>query len=271
MNILITGADTKEAFATSGILLEESIDFKIVGRNSLDIGFLYLTSLPEDKIIKETIADEIEYTKEKKFTHVLPFADFTQWALAKRELEKLGIKVIVNSFESIRIVNDYFDLYKKCREDKIIHPRTYKNHNEINYFPLEIKSRDKKNCFLVDSMRDVYNLTSGRRDVLVQQHLKGDIFKVIFIKNWCVCFRCLNEYIMEIIENCPSQTKKIIKSFGLDFGTLKFVNDSFIDAKPYIEWEFLGAGNFVLMNLLGENRPSSFVPGDKITKIPSVF
>ncbi len=275
MNILITGAHTNEAFIASGVLLDEGvildkdIPFDVTGRNSLDIEFLGL----DFGTIKETVADEIEYAKEKRFTHVLPFADFTQWALVKEELEKVGIKVIVNSFESIRTVIDYFELYKRCREDGIVHPKTYKGHNDINYFPLMVKSRDKVDSFLAKNMRDVYNFTSDRKDILVQQYLKGIISKVIFIRDWTMCAWCLSDHIMEIKKECPEDTQRIIDSFGLEFGTLEFVISNgveyFVDAKPYIEWEFLGSANFVLMNLLGENRPSSFIPGNKIIKIPS--
>ncbi len=277
MNILITGAHTKEAFIASNVLLDEGvildkeIPFDVVGRNPLDIAFLG----QDTNTIKETVADEIEYAKEKKFTHVLPFADFTQWALEKEELGKLGIKVIVNSFESIRTVNDYFEIYKECRENGIIHPKTYRGHSGINYFPLVIKSRDKKDFYFAKNMRDVYNFTSDRKDVLVQQYFHGLTSKVVFIRDWMVGVWCLSDYIMKIKEKCPVDTQRIIELFGLDFGTLDFVTNSgveyFIDVKPYIEWEFLGAENFVLMNLLGENRPSSFIPGDKIIKIPSVL
>ncbi len=281
MKVLITGAHTKEAFISSGVLWVENIDFDMVGRDPLDIGFLF-SGVPEGGKIKETVFQEIDFVKENspfgdKFTHVLPFADLTRWALTKEELGKLGIKVIVNSFESIRTVNDYFNLYRKCRDNGITHPRTYKGNSEINFFPLVIKSRDKKDRFLVTTMRDVYNITAGRKDVLVQQHIPGVVSKVVFIRDWMMYAQCLSDYVMEIMETCPLETQKVIESFGLEFGTLYFItNDDtkqeyFVDAKPYVEWDFLKSGSFMLLNLLEKNNPCTLVPGNKIIKIPSLF
>lgn len=274
MKVLITGADTKEAYIATEVLGGgEGITFDVVGKSTLDIGFVKNTH----KMIRNSFVEEYELVKIGGYSHVLPFSDLTQWALVKEELEKLGIKVIVNSFESIRLVNDYFNLYRKCRDNGITHPRTYKGNSEINFFPLVIKSRDKKDRFLVTTMRDVYNITAGRKDVLVQQHIPGVVSKVVFIRDWMMYAQCLSDYVMEIMETCPLETQKVIESFGLEFGTLYFItNDDtkqeyFVDAKPYVEWDFLKSGSFMLLNLLEKNNPCTLVPGNKIIKIPSLF
>ncbi len=274
MKVLITGADTKEAYIATEVLGGgEGITFDVVGKSTLDIGFVKNTH----KMIRNSFVEEYELVKIGGYSHVLPFSDLTQWALVKEELEKLGIKVIVNSFESIRLVNDYFNLYRKCREEGITHPRTYKGNSEINFFPLTIKSRNKKEKFLVNTMRDVYNITAGRKDVLVQQHVSGIVSKVAFTKDWTICVWCLSDYVLEIKDKCPLETQRVIESLGLDFGTLYFItnNDTkqeyFLDAKPYIEWDFLKSGNFMLLNLLEKNKPCALVPGNKIIKIPSLF
>jgi len=277
-NILITGAQTQESYIASRILTEKcDATVFMEGMGDSNIGFY--SPYVKEKLLKPA---NYTYLKEKQITHILPFHDFNYWSLKVEEIKDLGIKIITNSFESLRKIGDYFELYKECRKNGIVHPKIYRNNNEIDAFPLIIKSRDKKESYMAKNMRDVYNFTAGRRDILVQQYIPGPTIKVDFVgENWLQQRFCLFDYVIDIVkyEFLEEICKDIISSFGLKFGTISFVMSDtyyFINIKPYIEWEAMLLNESILLGLLalvdGEDYQIAETKENlRLIKVPSII
>jgi hypothetical protein len=246
-NILFAGAWKDEAYVATTQLAGDS--------------FIYLeTQSPNDVCLAGSYNGSIdinfnlnEFIEKNKITHIIPFDRFGYWALMKDELYNKGITVVSNCYSSCKIVEDYFELYKECKKNGIIIPDIYRNNNDINKLPLILKSRDKKEKQILKTMRDVYNFTSTRKDIVVQAYISGIEFNINFIKNSWVQFgyfpfpdkqkfRTTQEKDFITI-----QTSKIfdniISCLGLTFGSLSFIISSgeiyFIDASPMFTIESL--------------------------------
>ncbi|MBU2249194.1 MAG: hypothetical protein KKD77_20775, partial [Gammaproteobacteria bacterium] len=203
-----------------------------------------------------------------------PCADFAYWAAQKERL-KDSIKMIVNPYPVCKFTEDYFDFYRECKMKGVLCPKTYHNNNEVDSFPLIAKSRDKMEYKKLFNMRQVYNFTVGRNDLVLQKFIEGTVFEVDFLDEW-LQVRLLPKSFPHITQIIDSDTVNknyfsiVIKSLGIKFGTLRFVSDKnkdyIIDAWPMFKWEALFINPSIIDGLLKGSTPKS-VKG-KLVKVP---
>ncbi len=283
-NVLITGAWTEDSSIAVAALKTHSPrdNVFIEGRHPYDVGFV---GTPDDNhIILGTDKDMDTFIDVNRITHLIPFGDLGYWALRAEDLKKRkGVQPLVNPYQSYHSTLDLFELYKECRKNGIAIPKIYHNHNEIDSFPLIAKTRDKRQFWVLRSLREVFNQTAGRKDIVLQRYVEGSTYEIDFAYDWSQCRKCLPPHytlyeIMPPTNAAIRLAKEVQEALGLLFGTIRVIlgatNDWFIDAKPYLTANTMMFNPKLLVDLLarldgGKPMFTNIKPGLRMIRVPA--
>lgn len=273
MKVLVTSGWKTEAFCVARELGNSYLEVKTtedIGLAAINFGFMKVPLSLEE--IKKYIYDNV-------ITHILPFDNFVFWVGQKEELLKLGAVVVANSFDACQKTTNLFEFLKTCKRNGIPTLRVFKSNNEINHLPLLLRSKDKKEIRVLHTMREVFNFTATRKDVVVQEMKIGAVLEVDFIGAWkqariyspdSSAFQLTT---MDFPIRLLSQ-----EAFGLKFGTLQFLLSPdgvyLTDGWPYITYSGLlcieNAADSILKQNNGEpfTVRSKFKIGERVVLCP---